>query len=513
MVSILAGNPSVQGSANGVGTSASFWAPVGVAVSSTGLIAVAEAFNSLIRLISAGGVVTMLAGGGGGTRNGCLDGTGTSVLFTEPTGVAFDVQGNLIVTDSGCSRIRKVSPQGVTITLAGWSSGFADGLGTAASFSGPTGIALDFGGNAIVTDSNNNCVRKVTPQGLVTTLAGTGADANGNPVDGAGSSATFSSPYGVAIDSNGRVFVADQGDIQSIRMITISAPAFVLEPNVWHHVALTSSSRTSPGGSSYSAYIDGALLAQTPSALTLPAAGASTLSIGWSGSLADGASGSLFTGALSELRIYNRALNSTEVLALSQPPLPSFPLSTVSPPVPTIGATTYAWLCNPGYFDAASTAATYGPAALVQSPVDSSWAWTASLTPNCMLCAPGSYSLAGASFCTLCAAGTYSLPGASFCNVSSASVGEQTCSAVSQAIPATFDFRVWPASVNPQGVDLIVATSTTCATLATYTATGSPKCTMTTSVTGGDGATLYLVGTAAAMNMGAATQLSCTSPQ
>ena len=170
----------------------------------------ADTVNNLIRLIAAG-VTTTLAGGGGGTSSGCLDGTGTNALFDYSQGLAFDGQGNIIVVDTNCGRIRKVTLQGLTTTLAGWSSGnFADGLGTSASFALPQGIAIDFLGNVIVGDSSNERIRMVTPGGLVTTLAGSGA--YGGSSNGAGSSASFANPLGVAADSAGRIFVADQQD-------------------------------------------------------------------------------------------------------------------------------------------------------------------------------------------------------------------------------------------------------------------------------------------------------------
>ena len=326
-VAIVAGSASgVIGSSDGAGTTARFSYLAGVAVSSFGLIAVADSGNSLIRVIS-GGVTTTLAGGGGGTSSGCQDGTGTSVYFSYPSAVAFDGQNNVIVADTLCGRIRKVSPQGVTITLAGWNIGFADGFGTSASFWSPQGVAIDLQGNMIVTDTDNQRIRKVTPVGLVTTLAGTGAYASGSPVDGAASSATFANPQGVAVDPKGRIFVVESLT-NRIRLITFSLPTFSnICDSTWHHLALTSNTSSN----TLSAYIDGALSLQIQQPLALPPPGASTLSIGWSGNLSDGAAGSHYTGALSDLRIYNRSLAAAEVLSLTQAAPSPVPTASSSP--------------------------------------------------------------------------------------------------------------------------------------------------------------------------------------
>ena len=498
-VTIIAGSASGQpGSSDGAGTNARFLCPAGVAVSSAGLIAVADALNFLIRLIS-GGLTTTLAGSS--TNDASQDGTGSGAYFNTPFGVAFDGEGNVIVADSAC--IRKVTPQGVTTTVAGWNTGFADGLGTSASFLSPLGIAVDVQGNILVSD--NYRIRKVSPLGLVTTIAGTGANANGSPVDGAALNATFSDPRGVAIDSSGRIFVADSN---CIRLLSVSATAFSnVCDSTWHHLALTSNASSI----TLSAYIDGALSLQTQFSFAFPAAGSSTLSIGWSGNLSDGASGSLFARALSELRIYKRSLSPAEVLALSQPPLLSVAFSTHSPPAPTLGATSYAWFCLPGYFNAAASTTFYDSAALVQSPLDRSWTWSPSLAPSCQPCAQGFFALAGAASCTPCAAGFSSSVGASSCYASSAVVGEQTCSAASQAIPPASGLVLLPAAANSQGVDLIVASNATCAARAAAGALVVHQCNMSTYFLASDNATeLFVVGTAASMNMRASEQLLCT---
>ena len=205
LVTTLAGSGlagSVDGYATGIG--ASFHGPVGVAVDASGNVYVADSGSNKIRKLSPAGVVTTLAGSG---DRGSIDGTGTAASFYDPTGVAVDSAGNVYVADSGNNKIRKVSPAGVVTTLAGsggWGS--TDGTGTAASFSFPTGVAVDFSGNVYVAGDQDYKIRKVSPTGVVTTLAGNGSWGS---TDGTGTAASFDYPYGVAVDSSGNVYVAD----------------------------------------------------------------------------------------------------------------------------------------------------------------------------------------------------------------------------------------------------------------------------------------------------------------
>ena len=152
-------------------------------------------------------MVTPLAGLAG--SSGSADGTGSAARFQAPSGIAVDATGNLFVADSVNFTIRKVTPAGVVTTFAGvaGSYGSADGAGSAARFSTPSGITVDAAGNLFVVDKGNNTIRKITPTGVVTTLAGrTGY--NGNR-DGAGSIAQFYYPEGIAVNTAGAVFVAD----------------------------------------------------------------------------------------------------------------------------------------------------------------------------------------------------------------------------------------------------------------------------------------------------------------
>jgi sugar lactone lactonase YvrE len=204
----------VPGSTDGPASTASFNGPFGVALDGAGNVYVADKGNSKIRKITPGGVVTTFAGSG---VPGHADGTGTAASFYQPNGVAVDGGGNVYVGDTVNQKIRKVTPGGVVTTLAGSGSpGSADGTGTAASFYFPEGVAVDQGGNVYVGDYLNCKIRKITPEGVVTTLAGSGS---GGGSDGAGTIAKFNGPSGVAVDGRGNVYVADNGN-SKIRKIT-----------------------------------------------------------------------------------------------------------------------------------------------------------------------------------------------------------------------------------------------------------------------------------------------------
>ena len=217
VVTTLAGLAGSIGSADGTGSAARFWQPYGVAVDSSGNVYVADSGNDTIRKITPAGVVTTLAGLTG--VQGRADGTNSTARFTAPSGVAVDSSGNVYVADYGNNAIRKITPAGVVTTLAGMAGthGSANGTGSAARFYHPSGVAVDASGNVYVGDTDNDTIRKVTPAGVVTTLAGLAGSVGS--ADGTGSAARFNSPLGVGVDSSGNIYVADYYD-DTIRKVT-----------------------------------------------------------------------------------------------------------------------------------------------------------------------------------------------------------------------------------------------------------------------------------------------------
>jgi hypothetical protein len=216
VVTTLAGTGSSGSADNSTGTSASFYYPTGITTDGTNLY-VADYYNHLIRkIVISTGVVTTLAGTG---SSGSADNsTGTSAGFNQPYGITTDGT-NLYVADYGNHLIRKiVISTGVVTTLAGTgSSGSANGTGTSASFYKPAGITTD-GTNLYVADRYNYLIRKIViSTGVVTTVAGTGSSGSAN---GTGTSASFDKPYGVTTDGT-NLYVADYYNYL-IRKIVIS---------------------------------------------------------------------------------------------------------------------------------------------------------------------------------------------------------------------------------------------------------------------------------------------------
>jgi autotransporter-associated beta strand protein len=203
-VSVYAGIQGQPGSADGTTTTAYFNSPKGVTVDAFGNVFVADGGNHKIRRISTAGVVTTFAGSG---VAGTAEGTGTTAQFNAPWSVAFDAQANLYVSDRGNHKIRRITPAGVVTTLAGsGSAGSSNGTGTAASFHNPASLVVDVDGNVYVADESNHQIRRITPAGVVTRFAGTGTAAS---VDGTTSTAQFHGPLGIAVDAFQNIYVSE----------------------------------------------------------------------------------------------------------------------------------------------------------------------------------------------------------------------------------------------------------------------------------------------------------------
>lgn len=209
-VSTLAGDPyAPPASVDGAGTDARFARPVALAFDGAGRLWVLEESHA-VRRVTTDGVVTTVAGSA--SEPGSADGPAASARFRFPSGVAFDAAGNAWIADTGNATIRKVSPSGVVTTVAGvpQARGSADGVGPEARFDLPVGIAFDPLGRALVTDAGSHTIRVVTASRAVTTLAGAPGLAGSS--DGNGAAARFNGPTGLAVSPDGRVYVADGGN-------------------------------------------------------------------------------------------------------------------------------------------------------------------------------------------------------------------------------------------------------------------------------------------------------------
>ncbi len=217
VVSTFAGSAEQSGSADGIGTAARFYGASGIAVSNNGTLYVADSGNHLIRRITPQGVVSTLAGAAG--QSGATDGLPATARFNNPQAVTIDARGNIYVADGQNYTIRKITPDGIVSTLAGAAgqSGSTDGVGALARLGFITGIVADPAGNLYATD--NHTVRKITPLGEVTTFAGA-AGSEGTD-DGTGGDARFTLLNGIAIDSTGNLFVTEV--FGTVRRITPQA--------------------------------------------------------------------------------------------------------------------------------------------------------------------------------------------------------------------------------------------------------------------------------------------------
>ncbi len=225
------------GHSDGTGTQAGMWHPMGVTVDSTGVVYVTDSSNQLIRRIAPDRTVTTLAGSYS-AFGGRADGTGSAAAFKGPNGIVASRNGNLYVADYRNCAIRQVTPAGVVTLFAG-NSGAADGTGRDAGLGQPVGIAAAPDGTIFFSDTGNQTIRKLSPAGIVTTLAGQPELAAGGSTDGVGSAATFQGPLGLALDRSGRLYVAEIGN------------------SILRRVAPDGTVTTVAGKAGYSGFVDG----------------------------------------------------------------------------------------------------------------------------------------------------------------------------------------------------------------------------------------------------------------
>jgi sugar lactone lactonase YvrE len=208
-VSVFAGKPpqNPYEAPDGLTPETRFYGPEGIARDAQGNLYVADKTASVIRMVTPGGVVSVFAGTP--LTPGSADGTGTGAAFNAPCGIVLSTDGNYYITDCYNNNVRRMTPAAVVTTFAGTTgvAGSADGMGLAAQFNQPNAIAADAMGNLYVADTINCTIRKITPDGTVSTLAGQAVVPSYR--DGTGAAAFFEFPYGIAADATGNVYVAD----------------------------------------------------------------------------------------------------------------------------------------------------------------------------------------------------------------------------------------------------------------------------------------------------------------
>jgi len=201
-VTVTAANGSFNAGSDA--NSATFNHPFGMTMDAAGNFYITDQLGSTIRKISSSGIVSTVAGNG---RPISVDGNGLNAGFDGPSGIVADKSGNLYVTDYNSGLIRKITPDGTVTTIAGNNMGYAelDGLGTSASFNEPDGITIDQQGNLYVADQGGSRIRKILPNAQVITIAGSSP----GYADGSGAGANFYGPAGITIDASGNLFVTD----------------------------------------------------------------------------------------------------------------------------------------------------------------------------------------------------------------------------------------------------------------------------------------------------------------
>jgi sugar lactone lactonase YvrE len=218
------GRPGYGGD-GGPATAAHLHFPYGVAVDSAGTLYIAEFGNHRVRQVTRDGVITTMAGTGSAGYGGD-GGPATAAHLNRPCGVAVDDAGTLYITEWHHHRVRRVTPDGVITTVAGTgNSGYSGDGGPASSahLNTPSGVAVDDAGTLYITDDFNHRIRQVTRDGMITTVAGTGSAGHGGD-NGPAVAAQLNNPVGVAVDSARNLYISER-DSHRIRKVTAVAQA------------------------------------------------------------------------------------------------------------------------------------------------------------------------------------------------------------------------------------------------------------------------------------------------
>lgn len=223
--SVWAGVAGAFGNANGSGANARFFGLQGIATDPTNTLFVTDSANGTLRRVTPDGAVAAFAGGVGDFNS--YDGAGSNARFYQPQGIALDAAGRIYVADSWNHTIRRISPASFVTTLAGLAGnpGSVDGTNSKARFNRPTGIAVDGATNLYVTDSLNHAIRKITPAGQVSTIAGL-AGVWGS-ADGTNNAARFYQPEGILALDSSTFLIADTGN-HVIRKLSAVGPNWVV---------------------------------------------------------------------------------------------------------------------------------------------------------------------------------------------------------------------------------------------------------------------------------------------